>query len=285
MNLDDDDAASETLSCAASLFSVASLVSSASNLSVHSGYTPTQIATATKELFDIFHRDSDLDNLYYRAIHNPEIGSERLQRNLRRLFQAYAKNLEDEHTENLEYLASKLVTMKARVLARSIAEKYDQAPVEKQVDIHRTADESSEDETQSQLVDEEIFEDLKAFRRFFTGAEAFRTFRAQFLSFAVPRPQQDRLGSLPQKSFVAKMRSRTWQVWCSELVQAVDALLRNRDLRLAGKLTLHLVYDAFALATDRQFVALGLLEPPLSPGMCRMRWKCVRIWPRLSCSH
>lgn len=164
VNLDDDDDASETLSYAASLFSVVSLASSGSNLSVHSSYTPTQIATATKELFDIFHRDPDLDNLYYRAIHNPEIGPDRLQRNLRRLFQAYAKNLEDEHTENLEYLASKLVAMKARVLARSIAEKYGHAPVEEQADIHRTADESSEDETQPQLVDEKIFEDLKAFR-------------------------------------------------------------------------------------------------------------------------
>ncbi|KAJ4413141.1 hypothetical protein N0V91_000115 [Didymella pomorum] len=96
-----DETRSGPSSYAASVFSVASLASSASDLSKNSHYSSKQIATATRELFDIFMRDSELLKLYKRAISISEIGPDRLQRNLGRLFKTYARNLEDEYTESL----------------------------------------------------------------------------------------------------------------------------------------------------------------------------------------
>ncbi|KAF3045542.1 hypothetical protein E8E12_009520 [Didymella heteroderae] len=281
---EDEDDASES-SYAASVFSFATMASSVSNLSKYSNYSSKQIATATRELFEIFLRNLDLIELQQRAIADPEIGPERLQRNLRRFFQAYAKNLEDEHTERLEYLASRLVAMKARPLAESILEKYYCAPAEKPVEGRAEQDESSEDEAGSQPVDEKIFEDLKAFREFLTSASAFEIFRAQIRSFVIPRSQQvvltdeatsGEMGSETptHKGVKATTPTTTWRSWRAGFAEAVDILPINRDFRFAAKIAFFLAFDAFAFATDRVFIAIGVLEPLLSPKMVRMRWRC-----------
>jgi hypothetical protein len=275
-------------SYAASVFSIATMVSSVSNLSVHNNYSSQQIATATRELFDIFLKDGDLIQLYRRAVDDDEIGPERLQRNLRRLLRAYAKNLENEHTESLEYLASRLVAMKSVPLARAIIEKYHSALVEEEAETCTVQDDSSGDEAASQPVDETIFEDLKAFREFLTGAAAFETFKAQIRSFVIPKSQPVGLlksttsgeksthGSTHMAA-KATAKTHTWQAWRTELAEAVDLLLTNRDFGLATRVASHVVFDAFTLATDHVFIAIGFLEPPLSSKMVRLRWRCVSV--------
>ncbi|KAF3032468.1 hypothetical protein E8E12_003449 [Didymella heteroderae] len=275
-----DETRSES-SYAASLFSIPSIASSASDLSKHSHYSSRQIATATKELFDIFLRDPDLIKLYQRAISLPEIGPERLQRNLRRLLKAYAKNLEDEHTESLEYLASKLVAIQSGPLARAIVGKYYCAPTE-EGEACTVQDDSSEDEVD---VDEKIFGDLKAFREFLTSATAYETFRAQMRSFVIPKPQQPNrteqdesedisLEPTTHKDVKTATIAITWQSWRANFAEAVDILLIKRELGLATKAAFHLAFDAFALATDPVLITVGILEPLLPPETVRLRWRC-----------
>jgi hypothetical protein len=285
---DNYDYSESESSYAASVFSVASIISPASNRSMYSNYSTQQIATATRELFDIFFKDRDLVELYRRAIDDDEIGPERLQRNLRRLLRAYANNLENEHTESLEYLASKLVAMKAAPLARAIVKNYYCTPVDGQPEACEVQDESSEDEADSQPVDEEIFGDLKAFRKFLTNAAAFETFRAQIRAFVIPKSQPVDLiepapsgkrssGTTTHIVTKATANTHTWQSWRTELAEAVDLSLINRDFGLATRVASHLVFDAVSLATDQVFIAMGILEPPLSSEMVRLRWRCVGV--------
>ncbi|KAF2621164.1 hypothetical protein BU25DRAFT_463894 [Macroventuria anomochaeta] len=276
-----DDTISDVSTYATSLFSVASLASSASNLTAHSNYSLKQISSATKELYNIFHKDGELIQLYKTAVHDPGIGPERLQRNLRRLLQSYAKNLEDEQTENLEYLASRLVALKAGELARSIVAKFYCAPVEEQTRVPRMHEESFEDEKEAMLIDENIFEDLKAFRHFLVSAAAFETFRTQIQSFVVPRDNGSRQAepkqevNMRRESAKGAIKGSTWCSWRDKLAEAADVSLIQKDLGLASQLASNLVLDALTLMTDRACVATGLLEPPLRPEMVRLRWKCT----------
>jgi hypothetical protein len=69
------------------------LVSLATNLSKHSGYSAVQIAKAPRELVAILQEDQLLAPLYKRAICDTSIGAEKLERNLRRIFGKYADQL------------------------------------------------------------------------------------------------------------------------------------------------------------------------------------------------
>lgn len=286
-----DETRSGPSSYAASVFSVASLASSASDLSKNSHYSSKQIATATRELFDIFMRDSELLKLYKRAISISEIGPDRLQRNLGRLFKTYARNLEDEYTESLEYLASKLVAIKSRSLAKAIVERHYCAPVEGRAEACEVQDESSEDEADSQPMDEKIFEDLKAFREFLTGAAAFETLRTQIRAFVVPKsqpvdltepaPSGESSSSRPtHMTTKSTTTTRTWQTWRVGIAEAIDMLLIDRNFGLVAKVASLLIFDAFALIIDRVYITVGVLEPLLSPGRVRLRWRCVSLVPQ-----
>lgn len=277
-------------SYAESVFSLVSLASSVSTLSAYSKYSSAQVVTATRELFGIFLEDAELVRLHRRAIDDVEIGPERLQRNLRRLFRTYAKNLEDEHTESLEYLASKLVAMKAAPLAKAVVGKYYCAPMDEKAEACIIRDESSEDEADPQPVDENIFEDLKAFRNFLVGAVAFDTLREQIRSFVIPKSQsrnlivqatseEKRVESLAREGVKTPTTPNTWHSWRTQLAEALDILLVTHDFRLAAKAASCLIFDTFALTTDRVFITVGILEPPLSPEMDRMRWRCVILVP------
>ncbi len=114
---DEDDNTSTVSTYAASVFSIQSLVSNATDLSQASGYSQMQIAAATKVLIDIFLNDEMLVPWYKCAIASTAIGPDKLQRNLYRLFKHYARDLGEEYVERLEYLASRLVAVRAHHLA------------------------------------------------------------------------------------------------------------------------------------------------------------------------
>ncbi|KAF2025240.1 hypothetical protein EK21DRAFT_93431 [Setomelanomma holmii] len=176
-------------SYAQSVLSTASLASSATDLSKHSGYSAIQIATATRELITVLEDDEVLAPLYQRAIEDISIGTEKLGRNLRRLFRNYGKHLGQDSGDTLDFLASRLVQVKAREVAHSIVRKYGppSRSVEQEGPRLQNEESSDEEEITANPVDESIFHDLVFFRGFLTGGEPFAILRAQIRSFALPK--------------------------------------------------------------------------------------------------
>jgi hypothetical protein len=277
----------------ASVFSVTSLASSASVISRGSGYSAVQIATATKVLLAIFYEDENLLSLYTSAIENQSIGPERLQRNLRRLFRAYAGLLEGEATERLEYLASRLVLIKSALLARCIVEKLQNGRVGVQLPRKEHNEESSDEEdnnADARAVNEDAFEDLAIFREFLVESEAFRTFRVRLQTFIIPKsthlthPEPVSNGDVltaktveptPIKAVTGHRKALTWQKWRNDSKESANGFFCGAYGKTTASSVFHLMTDAFMLATDDILIAAGLLEPPLRPDMVRLRWRCV----------
>jgi hypothetical protein len=189
------DGSSTSSSYARSVFSTASLASSATDLSRNSGYSAVQIARATKELIRILQDDENLVPLYKRAISDGLIGPSRLERNLHRIFNSYAEHLGDLAGDRLEYLASRLVRLKAKLVARSIREKYDaKRPVHRDgtssIQEHEEQEQSSDEEAEAEAVDENEFYDLVSFCDFLVGSEAFKMLHTQMRSFVLPKTGQ-----------------------------------------------------------------------------------------------
>jgi hypothetical protein len=280
----------------ASVFSVASLASSASDISKGSGYSAVEIATATKVLLSVFYEDRTLLSLYKSAIGNEDIGPERLQRNLKRLFRAYAGLLESEATERLEHLSSRLVLVKSAFLAQSIVGKLQNGRVGAQSPRSERDEESSDEEddnTDTHLVNEDAFEDLAIFREFLVESDAFRTFRDQLEAFVLPKsaylthgePTSEReasntttIKSIPTKAIAGHENVLTWQKWRRDAKLSTDGLFQGACFKTTATGLFHLVMDATFLATDDLLVAAGRLEPPLSPNMVRLRWQCVCVF-------
>ncbi|KAE8835581.1 hypothetical protein HRS9122_07851 [Pyrenophora teres f. teres] len=279
----------------ASIFTTESLTSSASYLSRDSGYSAVQVLTATKELLSIVLEDRVLLPIYQSAIKDPNIGPERLQRNLRRLFKVYANLLEEEATERLEYLASQLVLLKSGFLAHSIIEKLRNGSAYPDTERH---DNSSDDDgdgddnklSDVQTVNEDAFEDLAVFREFLVGSEAFKSLRANVQAFVTPKPPQIHL---PDNSFrkesdvdktvieqkLAKPPMRlatrlTLEKWLKDARNSVDMLFGETNISFIVDVVLSLAIDALFLATDEFFITMGLLEPILKRNMTRLRWHC-----------
>jgi hypothetical protein len=246
---DNDDATSLLSSFSvASIFSSNSITSSATGLSA-GGYSPSDIATASKELFSILHNDGIMLPLYKAALASPAIGPERLERNLRRLFKAYSEHLKDEAADQLEYLAARLVARKSRELAESIVEKFLNGPGHSLAIIRAQYSDSSDEEGDIHPVNEEALADLTTFRRFLVESQAFKTLQTQLRAFVTPKlpqpmPKNDKDN---KNSHVPKY-----------VAENAYAYLCN----LAGlpKTTL---------------TSLGLMETPLQSSKVRLRWSSV----------
>jgi hypothetical protein len=183
----DDENESVTSSYAASVLSIwQSLASSATDISRGSGYSADQIATATEELITFFQEDELLKPLYKRAIEDDSIGPEKLQRNLRRLFKQYAELSKGEAKDGLEYLAARLVLLKARFLAQSIVQSFH-GDVKPRVREKMEKEESSDEDEETHTVDDTMFVDHVNLREFLVGSDAFHTLRAHIQSFVVPK--------------------------------------------------------------------------------------------------
>ncbi|KAF2856968.1 hypothetical protein T440DRAFT_512952 [Plenodomus tracheiphilus IPT5] len=141
-----------------SIFSSNSMTSSATELSRSSGYSASQIATASRELVSIFLHDRLLSELYNSAIHNPGIGQERLRRNLRRLLKIYARQLKEEASDALETLASQPVLLKAGALAQAIVDRFGSG--DRQQSLHAEDDSSGDEQNENaRPLDENAFHD------------------------------------------------------------------------------------------------------------------------------
>jgi hypothetical protein len=190
-----DDDASVTSSNEGFVFSITSLASSVSDMSKGSGYSATQIATATREVLSIFRDDKLLQPLYKTAIYGA-IGPRRFGKAFRRLLKAFANDLKDEAKDRLDFLAARLVAWKARELAEVILERFqpDHALV---LDIEEgkgyaplnrdDQDSSDEDEQEEMSVNESIFEELTTMREYLVQDAAFTLLQTNSRHFVSSR--------------------------------------------------------------------------------------------------
>jgi hypothetical protein len=177
-----------------STFSVASLGSSATDLPRASGFSEMEIASASRELISVFCDDELLQGLYAMAIQNM-IGRRRFANNFQRLLKIYAKNLEEEGMDRLDYLASQLVALQARCVARSVVDRYwtdlEPTTANENDDSAQPRNESSSDEEDSREIgiNGTVFEELINFRGFLVESAAFEQFYTnlqQFVSSPMP---------------------------------------------------------------------------------------------------
>jgi len=300
-------------SYANSVLSTASLASSATDLSKHSGYSAMQIARATKELIRILQDDTGLAPLYKRAIADPSIGSEKLERNLRRMFRNYAELLEQAAGDTLEHLASRLVKTKARAVAQAIIQKHGTIDHGmRQSNARDEEEQSSDEETNAQPVDESLFEDLVIFREFLTGSEAFETLHAQIRSFILPKSERKKITDVaregrdatPPKELEPAVTdidtaSHPPKPAREDIVdvatkdgEAFDIPTRDREAcdtnatydkehivngtNMIKPVSSHqTLADRIRPTISDAMIAIGYLEPPLRPGYNRLRWQCV----------
>lgn len=264
--LDDDN--ESVISDTHSVSSIESQGSSSTRLSEQSPYDSRQIITATRELTLIFHQDETLIPLYQSAIENDKIGSERLQRNLRRLFKGYSKNLKNEAKDQLEYYSALFVGSKAKTLAESIIEKFGDLSVGNKKSDRETKEESSDEE--SRPVNDDVFADLVIFRNFLVRSEAFQTLHSQIHQFVLPEVVLEQERQSPEQI------SNEYHEQLTDGFGGFEAdtqlvLEKNCDPQLGirnswgQQIKKH--WESFAVAT-------GHLEPTLEPGKQRLRWKC-----------
>ncbi|KAJ4357180.1 uncharacterized protein N0V89_001755 [Didymosphaeria variabile] len=184
-----EDKSSVASSDEGSIFSIASLASSATDLSKASGYSATQIATATREVLLILRDDEVLQPLYKTAIEG-DIGPDRFVNNFRRLLKLYAEDLKEEARDRIEFLAARLVAVKARHLAESILEKFwnsavapTLAPLDSKSKAIFAKEDSSDEEGEDEVEDDGIFQDLVIAQDFLVESNAFDDLRSRFREF------------------------------------------------------------------------------------------------------
>jgi hypothetical protein len=257
-----------------SIFSAGFAQSVTSGLSAASGFSTMQIETATKELLHVFLEDQALASFYTAAIEHPGIGPTRLQRNIERLLKAFARDLRSEAEQELEKLASRLVSAKCSYVAQAIIDRYEVRP---SLDLalvswlppitHQREDSSDEDEEEAdegrtdEPVDEDLIEDLFAFRRILAGDEAFAKFRRRLEAFVSPKSMEVKTDLTTDELSLHK-----GVIPSSE--HAIPGGQVEGEARPA-------VWKRIRSMTAHLLSAAGLLEPPLDCGWVRLRWQCV----------
>jgi hypothetical protein len=262
----DSDNESNGSSYANSVMSVATLASTATDFSINSKYSAIQIAEATKELIVILRDDGILVPLYKRAVADVSIGPERLLRNLRRFFKTYAEHLGKEAGDTLEFLASRLVQIKARAVAQHVLEKYDtRAEASLRLGQTEKHDESSDEDTETIPVDESVFGDLALFREFLVDSESFVTLRAQIASFILPRSAREEVMK------AAEVFDRIDITSAHDKIEQVPPISNTCGRPQPYTRALQILRQAI----NDTLVAVDYLEPPLKLGFTRLRWQCV----------
>lgn len=261
----------------ASIFSLNSYSTNATDVSLRNGYSPHQIAFATQELLAIILEDEDISSSLEAAIKDSVIGPERLRRNLRRMFKAYAELLKEEAKERIELSISRLVLIKSRFLAESIVDKLSgklmkQIPPGAQVaDLGDSSD--SDGEGGYYPVSEEVFEDISILHEFLLGSRALAVLRKQIRSFvdssanldaplnqaSRSKVQKDHVSTLCQEQRCEALHKATWTAILQHAKRALNYFLSHGLL----------------VSTDSFLITMKLLEPALSQDKTRLRWTSV----------
>ena len=249
--------------------SIGSVESSTTLLSTFSDLTMVD-RSATVELEKVFQEDVELIGLYRLALKDTSMEPEKLQRNVARLLQFFAKDLRHEAGGNLERVASRFVQSKAQYIAQCIVERFNDTPrglQQQQETVNIESEEQGraqlegagmqphvdkdqtelEDEDEVAPIDEDYFEDLAILRTFLIRSSAFQIFRARLTKFVLPKS-----------------------------LRGADMDSIAQDLAVKTPLS---TFRRFMISTSHAFeavlIAAGCLEPPLQPGFIRLRWRCV----------
>lgn len=278
MGQDDGSDRASVISQMESIFLVASLHSVATGLSAAGGYSAAQIESATRELLHVFLEDQALVSLYTVAVERVNIGPARLQRNIGRLLKAFAHDLRSEAEQELEKLAARLVSTKASYVAQAIIERYEVRPPsefalhsQSLFEDHQKEDSSDGEEEPTdggrseEPVDEDLIEDLHAFRRFLAAGEALAKFRRQLEAFVLPRSTE-----LKTESVVKEPSPNQVTASSPELEFSMCTADGPSGLKVQPS-----TFSKIRKAAAHLFSAAGLLEPHLDCGWVRLRWQCV----------
>ncbi|KAK3216196.1 hypothetical protein GRF29_8g2559841 [Pseudopithomyces chartarum] len=246
--------------------SVQSVESSTTLVSTFSGLTVVE-KSATVELERIFQEDAELNNLYRVALKDASMEPDKLQRNIARLLQFFAKDLRREAGGDIERVASRFVQSKAQYIAQCIVEKFHDTPRDSQRPHIRVQEKKGDEnggkqgedrfevvEAQLQVddvddvapVDEDYFEDLAMLRKFLLCSSAFQIFQARLTKFVLPKDLR-RLD--------------------------LDSVVTGRSIKAPFSRFRHFWISTSRILKD-VLVAAGCLEPPLQPGFIRLRWQC-----------
>ncbi|KAF5853238.1 hypothetical protein GGP41_001822 [Bipolaris sorokiniana] len=285
----DSDRAS-VMSQADSIWSSASLGSTATGISAASGYSAVEIETATNELLRIFLEHEYLMTLYKIALKRNLIGPDRLERNVRRLLKGFARDLQTAADTELKRLAARLVSMKATYVARSVIEQYQISQLPNfggnpnSIDSSQTNagglgkeddedeeeaeedkdDEEDEEEDPENHIDEDLIQDLSDFRCFLTDGEAFALFQRKLEAFVLNKPVEEKSSEKEKVQLPNQMPNP---------VSEVAFPMKPEEEFIEEKFHRKLLSRS-QVALENLFIAAGFLEPPLEPGMIRVRWRC-----------
>lgn len=251
----------------ASIFSIKSQESSATDWSKASTYSEWHIQTATQELVSILQADEELQPLFTAAIRSDIIGPQRFANNFRRLLKRYSGNLKDEAKDRLDYLAAQLVALKARQIAESILRAFHQDTVvpklarrETELDLESSRHDDSSDEEEHSVVEERDFQDLTNAKEFLVESNALQILRSELREFVHP-PKSI-------KKQVKQSREPSFEPVSTEINEAT---FLNYPKFFTAQ-----VHSALERVLNGILLQLGISESPCPPQKRRVRWKCVR---------
>jgi len=262
---DHDDDVSVKSSGEGSVFSMASIASSATDLSKGSGFSAVQIATATRDVLSILRDDGVLYPLYTAAIQSVVV-LQNFVNIFRRMLKAFADRLKDEARDRLDFLAALLVGLKAQEISEAIFERYQlgKAPTLDTEEGRETTtldkdvrESSGKVEQEERNVDDTIFGELSKIREFLVQSAAFKLLRADLQSFTSSKqPSIERQVGVAVRSIVSTVEydclgllEDEWELPLLRLhLHALDMLGKDRFVVEYSKLLHHYYGESDTIA-------------------------------------
>jgi len=167
------------------------------------------------------------------------------------MFKQYAEHLKGEATDELEYLASQLVSLKAAFLSQHIVEFRTGNDVEREQKNPKIIEKLTEnlrrshEEGEETYVEDIYFDNPVALHNFLVNSNAIQTFYTEIENFAFLRSIRTTNGNAMEND-ISSIKTK---------------------IAIFARYMLHNFKECL--------IAAGYLEPPLEPGMVRLRWECV----------
>ena len=247
---------------------------STTRISKDGRFTTNDTESATQILVSILSEDELFKSLHMAvAIHTRALEFE-LSSGVRRALDKFRQDLYTEAKGHLECQAWRLVdTSTAEVVARFfINASRGTSTVRRGI----VEDKSVE----SPLIHADSW-DSRAIRLFVTESSAYTTLQvgmhAAYMECLLKLQKRASLTRKPLPATKGNMK-RNWHSWQEDTKELVRNLLLGYDRLLGAKVAVSLLLDFVFLMTDRIFIDLGWLEPPLpEPGWTRIRCEYVGL--------
>ncbi|KAF2659335.1 hypothetical protein K491DRAFT_675787 [Lophiostoma macrostomum CBS 122681] len=208
------------------------------------GKSFTCVTTATQELLPIFENNERLSSLVRSAIYNPKIGDLHTYRNLHKLIKQYSARLEDEAEYRHEYVASRIVGLRAKSIAETILAKILDNSVEAAYEWGKLAIEDSGNEDDEALLNENYREEISHFSSSNNHALL--------------------------EDFLVRSEAFWWLMQQIQSGKISAGLAVTLPLRLLSPSFLNRLHQE----RDRFCMYIGYTEPEVEQGRQRLRWDC-----------